>query len=54
MEDICQNHLHKLLKGVAPTWDLVALAKLFSLSVNHYRKDHYLLKSLLKEVLVSI
>ncbi|KAG8368366.1 hypothetical protein BUALT_Bualt15G0038000 [Buddleja alternifolia] len=48
LEDISQNQIHKLLKGLPPIKSLVAVgsgaAKLVSLPVKNYKKDHKLLK----------
>uniref|UniRef100_A0A5B6ZZ23 Autophagy-related protein 2 n=1 Tax=Davidia involucrata TaxID=16924 RepID=A0A5B6ZZ23_DAVIN len=50
LEDISQNQIHKLLQGLPPIRSLVAVgsgaAKLVSLPVNNYRKDHRLLKGM--------
>lgn len=58
LEDISQNQVHKLLKGVAPIRSLFALgcgaAKLFSLPAEHYRKDRRLLKGLQKGVIAFL
>ncbi|KAG9450917.1 hypothetical protein H6P81_010882 [Aristolochia fimbriata] len=48
LEDISHNQVHKLLKGIAPIRSLFAVgsgtAKLVSLPVKSYKKDHKLLK----------
>ncbi|KAL5992771.1 hypothetical protein ACLOJK_013690 [Asimina triloba] len=53
LEDISQNQVHKLLKGLAPIRSLVAVgsgaAKLVSLPVKSYRKDHRLLKGMQRD-----
>ncbi|XP_057488102.1 autophagy-related protein 2-like isoform X2 [Actinidia eriantha] len=50
LEDISQNQIHKLLRGLPPIRSLVAVgsgtAKLVSLPVKNYRKDHRLLKGM--------
>lgn len=50
LEDISQNQVHKLLKGLPPIRSLVAVgsgaAKLVSLPVKNYKKDHRLLKGM--------
>ncbi|VFQ72115.1 unnamed protein product [Cuscuta campestris] len=50
LEDISQNQIHKLLKGLPPIRSLVAVgsgaAKLVSLPVKSYKKDHKLLKGM--------
>ncbi|XP_052191983.1 autophagy-related protein 2 [Diospyros lotus] len=50
LEDISQNQIHKLLQGLPPIRSLVAMgsgaAKLVSLPVKSYRKDHRLLKGM--------
>ncbi|KAL2456804.1 autophagy 2 [Forsythia ovata] len=50
LEDISQNQVHKLLKGLPPIRSLVAVgsgaAKLVTLPVKSYRKDHRLLKGM--------
>ncbi|KAI3445996.1 hypothetical protein Pfo_002661 [Paulownia fortunei] len=50
LEDISQNQIHKLLKGLPPIKSLVAVgsgaAKLVSLPVKNYKKDHRLLKGM--------
>ncbi|KAL6514251.1 hypothetical protein OROHE_019238 [Orobanche hederae] len=50
LEDISQNQMHKLLKGLPPIRSLVAVgsgaAKLISLPVKNYKKDHRLLKGM--------
>ncbi|PIM99241.1 Cytoplasm to vacuole targeting protein [Handroanthus impetiginosus] len=50
LEDISQNQIHKLLKGLPPIKSLVAVgsgaAKLVSLPVKSYKKDHRLLKGM--------
>ncbi|KAL6963999.1 hypothetical protein U1Q18_035005 [Sarracenia purpurea var. burkii] len=50
LEDISQNQVHKLLRGLPPIRSLVAVgsgaAKLVSLPVKNYRKDHRLLKGM--------
>ncbi|CAK9181246.1 unnamed protein product [Ilex paraguariensis] len=50
LEDISQNQIHKLLKGLPPIRSLVAVgsgaAKLVSLPVKSYRKDKKLLKGM--------
>ncbi|KAF6144029.1 hypothetical protein GIB67_017637 [Kingdonia uniflora] len=48
LEDISQNQIHKFLKGLPPVRSLISVgsgaAKLLSLPVKNYRKDHKLLK----------
>ncbi|CAN4112202.1 unnamed protein product [Withania somnifera] len=50
LEDISQNQIHKLLEGLPPIRSLVAVgssaAKLVSLPVKSYKKDHKLLKGM--------
>lgn len=50
LEDISQNQIHKLLRGLPPVRSLVAVgsgaAKLVSLPVKNYRRDHRLVKGL--------
>ncbi|GER56644.1 autophagy 2 [Striga asiatica] len=50
LEDISQNQIHKLLKGLPPIKSLFAVgtgaAKLVSLPVKNYKKDHRLLKGM--------
>ncbi|KAK6136875.1 hypothetical protein DH2020_029387 [Rehmannia glutinosa] len=50
LEDISQNQIHKLLKGLPPIKSLVAVgsgaAKLVSLPVKNYKKDHRVLKGM--------
>ncbi|PHU10410.1 hypothetical protein BC332_22270 [Capsicum chinense] len=50
LEDISQNQIHKLLKGLPPIRSLVAVgssaAKLVSLPVKSYKKDQKLLKGM--------
>nr|GLL47319.1 autophagy-related protein 2 isoform X1 [Ipomoea trifida] len=50
LEDISQNQIHKLLKGLPPIRSLVAVGsgatKLVSLPVKSYKKDHKLLKGM--------
>ncbi|KAL3814219.1 hypothetical protein ACJIZ3_015487 [Penstemon smallii] len=50
LEDISHNQIHKLLKGLAPIKSLVSVgsgaAKLVSLPVKNYKKDHRLLKGM--------
>ncbi|XP_028070752.1 autophagy-related protein 2 isoform X1 [Camellia sinensis] len=50
LEDISQNQIHKLLRGLPPIRSLVAVGsgatKLVSLPVDSYRKDHRLLKGM--------
>lgn len=50
LEDISKNQIHKLLKGLPPIKSLVAVssgaAKLVSLPVKNYRKDHRLIKGM--------
>ncbi|XP_075487391.1 LOW QUALITY PROTEIN: autophagy-related protein 2-like [Primulina tabacum] len=50
LEDISKNQIHKLLKGLPPIKSLVAVgsgaAKLVSLPVMNYRKDHRLIKGM--------
>ncbi|XP_057787478.1 autophagy-related protein 2 [Salvia miltiorrhiza] len=50
LEDISQNQVHKLLKGLPPIKSLLAVssgaAKLVSLPVKSYRRDHRLLKGM--------
>ncbi|KAL8541374.1 hypothetical protein ACS0TY_002578 [Phlomoides rotata] len=50
LEDISQNQVHKLLKGLPPIKSLMAVssgaAKLVSLPVKNYKKDHRLLKGM--------
>lgn len=50
LEDISQNQIHKLLKGLPPIRSLVAVgsgaAKLVSLPVKSYRKDQRILKGM--------
>ncbi|KAL6494724.1 hypothetical protein OROGR_031524 [Orobanche gracilis] len=50
LEDISQNQMHKLLKGLPPIRSLVAVgsgaAKLVSLPVKNYKEDHRLLKGM--------
>ncbi|KAK3025601.1 hypothetical protein RJ639_042099 [Escallonia herrerae] len=50
LEDISQNQIHKLLKGLPPIRSLVSVgsgaAKLVSLPVKNYRKDQRLLKGM--------
>lgn len=50
LEDISQNQVHKLLKGLPPIRSLVSVgsgaAKMVSLPVKNYRKDHRLLKGM--------
>ncbi|KZV55672.1 hypothetical protein F511_24349 [Dorcoceras hygrometricum] len=50
LEDISKNQVHKLLKGLPPIKSLVAVgsgaAKLVSLPVKNYRKDHRLIKGM--------
>ncbi|XP_073159170.1 autophagy-related protein 2 isoform X2 [Henckelia pumila] len=54
LEDISKNQIHKLLKGLPPIKSLVAVgsgaAKLVSLPVKNYRKDHRLIKGMQREV----
>ncbi|XP_047337789.1 autophagy-related protein 2 [Impatiens glandulifera] len=48
LEDISQNQIHKVLRGLPPIRSLVAVgsgtAKLVSLPLKNYRKDHRVLK----------
>lgn len=50
LEDISQNQIHKLLQGLRPIRSVVAVgsgaAKLVSLPVKNYRKEHGLVKGL--------
>ncbi|KAK4437874.1 Autophagy-related protein 2 [Sesamum alatum] len=50
LEDISQNQIHKLLKGLPPIKSLVAVgsgaAKLVTLPMKSYKKDHRLLKGM--------
>ncbi|XP_058191622.1 autophagy-related protein 2 isoform X1 [Rhododendron vialii] len=50
LEDISQNQVHKLLRGLPPIKSLVAVgsgaAKLVSLPVKNYKKDHRLVKGM--------
>lgn len=50
LEDISQNQVHKLLKGLPPIKSLFAVgsgaAKLVSLPVKNYKRDHRLLKGM--------
>lgn len=50
LEDISQNQVHKLLKGLPPIRSLVAVgsgaAKLVSLPIKNYKKDQRLLKGM--------
>ncbi|CAA0807541.1 autophagy 2 [Striga hermonthica] len=50
LEDISKNQIHKLLKGLPPIKSLFAVgtgaAKLVSLPVKNYKKDHRLLKGM--------
>lgn len=50
LEDISHNQVHKLLQGLPPIRSLVAVgsgaAKLVSLPVKNYKKDHRLLKGM--------
>uniref|UniRef100_A0A1D1XDD5 Autophagy-related protein 2 n=1 Tax=Anthurium amnicola TaxID=1678845 RepID=A0A1D1XDD5_9ARAE len=50
LEDISQNQVHKILKGLTPVRSLFAVssgaAKLVSLPVKTYKKDHRLLKGI--------
>ncbi|ERM97144.1 autophagy-related protein 2 isoform X1 [Amborella trichopoda] len=50
LEDISHNQVHKLLKGLAPLRSLVKVgsgaAKLVSLPIKNYKKDHRLLKGM--------
>ncbi|KAL7156798.1 hypothetical protein ABFS83_02G033300 [Erythranthe nasuta] len=50
LEDISQNQIHKLLRGLPPIKSLVAVgsgaAKLVSLPMKSYREDHRLLKGM--------
>lgn len=50
LEDISRNQIHKLLQGLPPIRSFVAVgsgaAKLISLPVKNYRKDHRLVKGL--------
>ncbi|CAL5387906.1 unnamed protein product [Camellia sinensis] len=53
LEDISQNQIHKLLRGLPPIRSLVAVGsgatKLVSLPVDSYRKDHRLLKGMQRD-----
>ncbi|GFP84565.1 autophagy-related protein 2 [Phtheirospermum japonicum] len=50
LEDISQNQIHKLLKGLPPIKSLVAVgsgaAKLVSMPMKNYKKDHRVLKGM--------
>ncbi|KAL3614201.1 hypothetical protein CASFOL_042275 [Castilleja foliolosa] len=50
LEDISQNQIHKLLKGLPPIKSLVAVgsgaAKLWSMPMKNYKKDHRVLKGM--------
>ncbi|XP_078447806.1 autophagy 2 [Wolffia australiana] len=58
LEDISQNQIHKVLKGLTPVKSLFAVSsgatKLVSVPVKSYRKDHRLLKGLQRGAIAFI
>ncbi|CAA6656458.1 unnamed protein product [Spirodela intermedia] len=58
LEDISQNQIHKVLKGLTPVRSLFAVssgaAKLVSLPVKTYKKDHRLLKGIQRGALAFL